>query len=293
MNNNVPKVSIVLPTYNGAKYIRQSIDSCLKQTYENIELIVVDDASSDDTPEIVRSYKDVRLKYIRHEKNRGLPASLNTGFQEAPGEYLSWTSDDNYYAANAVEKMLNYLKNNDCQFVHCSYYRFYNDDQSHSEIIKPPSGKSLKDVNIIGACFLYSKEVMQRVGLYDTDVFLAEDYDYWLRVSKEFSICHLDEALYFYRIHSQSLYESRYYEVKITDFLVRLKNDVTNVQQVTCQYIDLISRQKGGLTVFNRLLAHILYSRRLKSILTDFVKREISFKDAQQKIKKQFFKSLT
>jgi len=78
MNRISSKVSIVLPTYNGAKYIRQSIDSCLNQTYKNIELIIVNDGSTDGTPEIIRSYEDGRIKYLTHEKNKGLPHALNT-----------------------------------------------------------------------------------------------------------------------------------------------------------------------------------------------------------------------
>src|SRR3990170_3452478 len=109
-----PKVSIVLPTYNGEKYIRQSIDSCLNQTHENIELIIVDDCSIDNTPEIIKSYKDSRVKSLRHDQNKFLPHALNTGFSNATGEYLTWTSDDNYYAKEAIEKMVSFLKNRNC-----------------------------------------------------------------------------------------------------------------------------------------------------------------------------------
>lgn len=102
MAENSPKVSIVLPTYNGARYLRQSIDSCLGQTYRNLELIVVDDASTDTTPEIIRSYQDPRIRVIRHEKSKMLPESLNTGFRAVSGDYLTWTSDDNYYVPEAI-----------------------------------------------------------------------------------------------------------------------------------------------------------------------------------------------
>ena len=110
LNQGSPKVSIVLPTYNGAKYIRQCINSCLNQTYNNIELIIVDDGSKDETPDIIKSYKDERIKYIMHARNLGLPYALNTGFRNAVGEYLTWTSDDNYYTKKAIETMLSFIK---------------------------------------------------------------------------------------------------------------------------------------------------------------------------------------
>src|SRR6266508_190816 len=103
-------VSIVLPTYNGSRYLEESIDSCLKQTFEDIELIIVDDCSTDDTPQIVARYRDPRLRVIRHETNRKLPAALNTGFAASKGTYLTWTSDDNRYAPNAIEVMMQALE---------------------------------------------------------------------------------------------------------------------------------------------------------------------------------------
>jgi glycosyltransferase involved in cell wall biosynthesis len=108
MNNTQALVTIVLPTYNGVRYISQSIESCLGQTYDNIELIVVDDASADNTADIVREYaaRDSRVSYLRHAVNRKLPAALNTGFAAAKGAFHTWTSDDNAYKENAIEHML-------------------------------------------------------------------------------------------------------------------------------------------------------------------------------------------
>ena len=108
MNN--PKVSIILPTYNGAKYLRESIDSCLSQTHKNIELIIVDDCSTDQTSQIIKPYQDARIRYIRNEKNMRLPRSLNIGFALATGEYLTWTSDDNQFLPHAIETMLKILR---------------------------------------------------------------------------------------------------------------------------------------------------------------------------------------
>src|SRR5438128_1966436 len=98
MSQHQKLVSVILPTHNGSKYLRQSIESCLSQTYLDIELIVVDDGSMDETSAILESLTDDRVRKIRHQTNRGLSAALNTGCAEARGEYLTWTSDDNLYA---------------------------------------------------------------------------------------------------------------------------------------------------------------------------------------------------
>ena len=98
-NKTSPKISVVLPVYNGERYLRESLDSILAQTMGDFELIVVDDCSTDATSVILAEYavRDSRIRIIRNAENQKLPRSLNIGFAEARGEYLTWTSDDNVY----------------------------------------------------------------------------------------------------------------------------------------------------------------------------------------------------
>ena len=276
-----PKVSIVLPTYNGAKYIQQSIESCLNQTYKNIELIIVDDGSTDETPEIIKSYKDERIKYIRHKKNEGLPHALNTGFAKATGEYLTWTSDDNYYAKEAIEKMLSFLRDRKCSFVYCDYYRFNDENPSKLNIVKLPDFLVLENHNDVGACFLYSRKVKEVIGDYDPNAFLAEDYDYWIRISKKFSMCHLAEPLYFYREYTKSLSLSRFYEVRVVDILVRMKNEVLEIDLAVDSLVGLIARKYPGYFKINKVIVKILFSKKINGILRDFQLRRINFEKAK------------
>jgi glycosyltransferase involved in cell wall biosynthesis len=199
------KVSIVLPTYNGAKYLRQSIDSCLNQTYKNIELIIVDDASMDETPDIIKSYQDESIKYIRHKKNKTLPHTLNTGFAIATGEYLTWTSDDNYYGQDAIKLMVALLQmDKKTDFVYANYYVINGDGAVLQSVSVGPS-KNLKEYNCIGPCFLYRRKIYEVLGEYNPDAFLAEDYEYWIRVFKRFRMQKLDKFIYWHRLHPQSL----------------------------------------------------------------------------------------
>ena len=119
-----PLVSIVLPTHNGARYIEQAIQSCLDQTYPNIEIIIVDDASTDETPELLARIAagNHRIRVIRHTQNQRLPGALNTGFANAKGDYLTWTSDDNLYEPEAIQLMVSGLEARpDVGFVYCDY----------------------------------------------------------------------------------------------------------------------------------------------------------------------------
>lgn len=205
------KVSIVLPTYNGESYIEQAIQSILVQTYENWELIIVDDCSTDKTYEIISRYvqKDQRIQVIRNVKNQKLPQSLNIGFRRASGAYFTWTSDDNYYDADAIETMVSFLNSNpEYGMVYCDINDLYEDGtKKYSNRLKPV--RYLYLGSYFGACFLYRREVAEAVGEYDSQMFLVEDYDYLLRIAKQFQIYYLRVCKYTYRIHRESLSQTR------------------------------------------------------------------------------------
>ena len=155
-----------MPTFNGEKYLRQSLESCLKQTYQNIEVIIVDDGSTDTTPQIIHSYEDDRIISLRHDQNRGLPHSLNSGFAKATGNYLTWTSDDNYYETSAIESILNFLKSKKASFVYGDFYLLTDNAALPPRLIKLEYPPVLEIRNSIGP-FFYTREVLYEVGGYD------------------------------------------------------------------------------------------------------------------------------
>lgn len=209
--NPSPLISIVLPTYNGAKYIRQSIRSCLDQTHANWELIVVDDASTDNTVEILAelSRNDSRIRVLRHAVNQKLPAALNTGFANAAGDYLTWTSDDNQFRPKALAKLLEVLEASPQVGLVYSDYTLIDEHGKETQRRRVADSRQLYATNSVGPCFLYRRRVMEEVGDYARDLFLAEDYDYWLRISAKFELAALHKDLYRYRLHPQSLTASR------------------------------------------------------------------------------------
>ena len=232
MSKNSPKVSIVLPTYNGYKYIRQSIDSCLNQTYKNIELIIVDDGSTDKTSEIIKSFKDNRIKYIKHEKNKGLPYALNTGFANAIGEYLSWTSDDNFYNEKAIEKMLIFLNKSNVDLVYTDYFNYLT-EVDKKILVKLPDKLDLKKGNLVGPCFLYTRRVYENIGNYNAKYVLVEDYEYWIRVfKKKYSLAHYPFPLYIYRCHSNALTNTSYWEVILFDNILKYQNNFITLHEL-------------------------------------------------------------
>ena len=201
-------VSIVLPIYNGEKYMRLSIGSIISQTYKNWELIIIDDCSTDHTAEIANEYvkKDARIKYYKNEKNLKLPKGLNRGFSLSKGEFLTWTSDDNLYLPTAIEKMVNTLQIEQTDFVFATC-DVIDENGDVVEIIKAPKDykKSIIGGNFVGACFMYTRKVYNTVGEYNDKRFLVEDYDYWLRIFARFDVSNIRETLYKYRWHEGAL----------------------------------------------------------------------------------------
>jgi len=143
---------------------------------------------------------------VRHERNRGLPAALNTGFQLASGGLLTWTSDDNYYQSDAIERMLRFLHRYPrVGFVYSSMYIVDEMAGGPPRVRRALPASGLARQNVIGACFLYPRQVYSEIGDYDAGATLVEDYDYWVRISRRFRMRRILDPLYYYRYHSQSL----------------------------------------------------------------------------------------
>lgn len=199
-------ISIIMPTYNGSRHISKAIESCLQQTIANFELIIVDDGSTDNTHNIIEAYRknDSRVKIIKNERNMQLPASLNIGSDLAKGRYLTWTSDDNIYAPSALEVLLHAIEAAGADIAFASYTMMDEAGEPLSTYSHPVEGLLFNCV--IGPCFLYKREVHEKLGGYDTSKFRAEDMDFWLRAVVHFKVTHVDRVdLYFYRLHTQSL----------------------------------------------------------------------------------------
>lgn len=207
MPDTTPLVSIVLPTYNGAAYLRESIDSCLAQTYSNWELIVVDDCSHDATPEIIAGYaaRDARIRSIRHETNQKLPRALNTGHAAARGSYLTWISDDNRFLPAALDEMLRFLEEHPAVGVVYADCVLIDEAGRYLQDWPAQPASRIAYMNSVRACFLYRRSVYETLGGYDPEQFLAEDWDFWLRAASRFELMPLHKVLYEYRWHDRSL----------------------------------------------------------------------------------------
>jgi len=209
-----PPISIILPTYNGSRYLKKSIESCLCQSYGNFELIMVDDCSTDETPSIIEHYakQDRRIKVLRNEVNMELPSSLNKGFSIARGEYFTWTSDDNLFSKNALQVLFDNIQAKASDIIYSSYHVIDESGRRMDKFAGIPEEILFKCA--VGACFLYKRTVHEQLGGYDVNKFRMEDMDFWLRAITRFKVSFIDHPdLYAYRKHPNSLTAGIYSDI--------------------------------------------------------------------------------
>lgn len=229
-----PEISIVMPVYNGERYLREALDSIIGQIFTEWELLLVNDCSTDATPAIMEEYraKDGRIRIIHNETNQKLPRSLNIGFNHAEGRYFSWTSDDNRYKPQALFEMFRYMETHEDVGLVFADMDYIDKDGEKTGFISREA-EEIWASNCVGACFLYRREAAKIVGGYDADLFLVEDYDYWLRIAKRYPVEHLPRCLYEYRNHGGSLTQTR--AEKIERQLYRLR----------CRELDVLLSRAG------------------------------------------------
>ena len=183
-------VSIITPCYNGAKYISQTIDSVLAQTYANWEMIIVDDGSKDNSEEIVRAYmeKDSRIQLFQ-QANAGSAAARNNGIRRAQGQYIALLDADDLWDSDFLEDQIRFMQEKDATCVYCSYRCI---DAEGKEILKPVKSRSVVTTkkmmvtNYIGCLSgLYNTKKHGKIYLREELQSIRDDYAYWLDVVKK------------------------------------------------------------------------------------------------------------
>lgn len=201
--NERPKISVVTPTYNRSKMLERAVRNVMEQGYPNIELIVVNDGSTDDTRTILDKFSDERLRVI-HQTNKGLPTALNVGFAAAIGDLMTWSCDDDYYKPGALEAMARELALDPSTGMVFADYEQVRSDGSRLVVHTGPV-HDLRDRNVVGPCFLFRREAWRAAGDFDSEYILAEDYEYWVRMSRAAKITRLARVLYENMDHAGSL----------------------------------------------------------------------------------------
>ena len=215
-----PQISVVMSVYNGEKHLQSAVQSVLAQSFLNYEFIIVDDASSDATPEILKACSDPRITIIRNNKNLGLTASLNVGIRAASGKYIARMDADDLSVPYRFAQQFDYLEKNPAIAVVGSSYYTLNDEGAvagiTNVIAKPADIKrELPRQNWFGhGSVMMRKSCLEEIGGYDERFVYAQDYDLFLRLSERYDLANITTALYYWRESAHGISISKKEEQK-------------------------------------------------------------------------------
>jgi glycosyltransferase involved in cell wall biosynthesis len=207
------KVSVLIPTYNRAAYLPEAINSVLNQSFRDFEVIIVDDGSTDNTPELVRGIRDPHVHYVRHLRNRGVAAALNTAWHAARGEYLARLDSDDVWRPELLEILVSALDAD--PGLGLIYARAQWMD-THGQLLPQMAGAPIKFPGetlkslLYGDCVtpmavVFRRECIERAGGYDESLIANEDWDLWIRMAEYCRFAYCTQVLAYYRIHPQNL----------------------------------------------------------------------------------------
>jgi len=209
MKSEQPLVSVVLPTYNRAHFIGQAVTSALNQTYQNIELIVVDDGSTDETSRVIATFDDERLSYIRLPENVGRSAARNKALGLVRGDFVAFLDSDDYFLPGKTELQVDFLKNNpDVDMVYTASGCFLTEDAPINYFYRAPVSGHLhselaffKPLTITLPTVMLRREVLNKVPGFDEKMERFEDTDFWRRIAKHFKIGAINQVTCHIRSH--------------------------------------------------------------------------------------------
>ncbi len=223
-----PKVTVYIPSHNYGRFIKQAIESVLRQSLTDWELILVDDGSEDDTASIAKSYADAepeKIGFILHETAQGLQKSANEVLHLARGKYIIRLDADDYLDDNALLVLVNYLDLNPNvalvypNYIYVDEYGNYLGVENRKQI---GTEANLLDLPAHGACTLVRTRVLKSLGGYDEKYDRQDGYELWLKVVNSYPVGNISTPLFFYRQHGESLTQD---EAKLLDARARIKRD--------------------------------------------------------------------
>lgn len=198
-----PTISVIIPTYNRAHLLGRAIQSVLEQTYRDFEIIVVDDGSTDNTEEVVKSFNDERIRYIRRERNKGGAAARNTGIKAARGEYIAFQDSDDEWSPQKLEKQMAVFKRAPLNVgvVYTGFWRIEGNKKVYIPHVMIRQKQGNIHNSLLEGCFVAAstaivrKDCFTKVGAFDERLPCFQDWELWLRISKYYHFKCINEPL--------------------------------------------------------------------------------------------------
>ena len=225
----MPKVSVIIPAYNCERFIGETIKSVLSQTYQDFEVLVIDDGSEDKTQEIVKGINDPKIVYIHHEENSGVSVARNNAITKSRGEYIALLDHDDLWLPEKLERQVPILESDpkvglvysDCYIIDLNGHILGRNFQDHH----PHRGEVFPDLfldNFIPCLtVLIRKDALDRVGLFNPEFSIAEEYDLFLRIAEVYKVDFVDLPLAKYRLHETNFSKNEVRANEEADTVIR------------------------------------------------------------------------
>lgn len=228
MTEKRPEVSVIIPTYNRAHLIGRAIQSVLDQTYQDFEIIVVDDASTDETEEVVKSFADDRINYTRHQKNKGGGASRNTGIKVAKGKFIAFLDSDDEWLAEKLKKQIGRFKisSNKVGVIYSGYCTVSGKTQELVARVIPSLRGNLS-VNFLKGCYVLNstsvvrRDCFRKAGFFDETLLSCQEWDIWIRVSRHYEFDFVPDILVKYYFHETQISTDLNAKIRGREALIR------------------------------------------------------------------------
>jgi glycosyltransferase involved in cell wall biosynthesis len=271
------KVSVIIPAYNMANYLKEAVQGILNQTYQNFEIVVVNDASTDHTDQVMQQFRDPRIKYIVHPENRYAAAARNTGIRASEGDFIAFVDADDKVHPEKLAIQVAFLENNpEIGLVYCS--RIEIDQNGNPLVLMPaPSKVSLKDL-VLGYPYSPSEIVMQRewlyrIGLFDESFrFSAEDPDLFMRLALHgCKMAGVMRVLNYRRLYAGRVFRNLHLVVE--DQLRAFQNTFASP---LCP-ADVIALHERSMGMLHRILSFIAFSQNETTLGQELIRKAIDF----------------
>lgn len=207
--DSAPLISVIIPTYNRGAFIKEAVDSVFAQTYKNTEVIIIDDGSTDNTKEIIASYKD--RVYYQYKTNSGITATRNKGLELATGKYVAFLDSDDVWLPNKLEEQLKIIEKDENVGMVCSMMENIDENGVSYHTLKPKikPGDTVETLILNGSAltstYLLRRNLLDKVGLFDRNVRIFEDLDLVLRFAEVSKVVNIDQVLALYRYHNTNV----------------------------------------------------------------------------------------
>ncbi|MGA2297763.1 MAG: glycosyltransferase, partial [FCB group bacterium] len=279
-----PLVSVIIPTYNRPELLKNAINSVLSQTFQDFEIIVINDCGTD-ISNVIQSFNTYKIKYVRHETNKGLAAARNTGIANSTGKYISYLDDDDLYYPEHLQTLVEFLENNDFQVA-------YTDSYNAKQIIKVGVLQTIsrelvysRDFNLAQLmvnnyipvlCIMHEKKCLEKCGLFDEQLSSHEDWDLWIRMGLHFPFSHIKKVTceFSSRDDGSTMSSGKRKDMYRTNLIVYKKSE-----EFVKQYPHIVQARENHLQLFRREFGGITEQEIISQSLVEGISKSVSIRN--------------